>query len=259
MPQLKGPLLELGFPEYTQRTPSPASLQDLEAYIGEVVVAANSTLGMVRIALLIDEIDEALDFPWTGSLFGNLRSLVYDGDMRDFVRLILAGSERYIDVDAQGSPLSNAITGIYLEPFTEDAARELVSRAIGISPNVADEIIRQSGGHPFIIQYILHYLFETNVSSATIENVHDEVRRFLYERSADLEGWWRGIGENGQRVYSILGQSADWLTIADVIQVANDLDLQADRGLKALCSHGLVIHDGTYRKYCISGQLYFRD
>src|SRR6266581_3258292 len=230
MPWLKGPLLELGFSEYIQRTPSSASLQDLEAYIEKVVVAAHSTLGMIRFALLIDEIDEALDFPWTGSLFGNLRSLVYDGDVKDFVRLVLAGSERYIDVDAQGSPLSNAITGIYLEPFTEDATRELASRAPGISPNVAEEIIWQSGGHPFIIQHILHHLFKTNVSSATIESVRGEVRRFLYERSSDLEGWWRGIGENGRRVYSILQQSADWVTLADVIHAANDLDLQADHG-----------------------------
>ena len=105
------------------------------------------------------------------------------------------------------------LLAFHLELFTEDAARELVSRAIGISSNVADEIIWQSGGHPFIIQYILHYLFNTNVSSATIENVHGEIRRFLYKRSGDLEGWWSGIGENGQRVYRILQQSGDWLTL----------------------------------------------
>ncbi len=254
----KGPLLELGFPEYTQSTPLPASLQDLEAYIEKVVVAAHSTIGMVRFALLIDEIDEALNFPWTGLLFGNLRSLVYDGDLKDYVRIVLAGSERYMDIDAQGSPLSNAITGMYLEPFTEDAARGLVGLAIGISAHVTDEIIWQSGGHPFIMQHILHYLFKTNVSLATIESVHGEVRRFFHDRSTDLEGWWRGIGENGQRVYRILSQSADWLTLADVIQIAKDLELQADRGLKALCSHGLVIHDGTYQQYRINGQL-FRD
>ena len=111
VPVLRGPLLELGLPEYIQITPSPASLQELEAYIEKVVATAHSTIGMLRFAMLIDEIDEALDLPWTRSLFGNLRSLVYDGDMKDFVRLVLAGSERYVDIDAQGSPLSNAITG----------------------------------------------------------------------------------------------------------------------------------------------------
>ncbi len=259
IPLLKGPLLELDLPEYTQKTHSSANLQELEIAIEEIVAAAHSVLGILRVALLIDEIDVALDFPWTNLLFGNLRSLIYDGDMKNFVRLVLAGSGRYMDIDAQGSPLSNAITGCFLEPFTEDEAHELVNRAREITREVADEIIRQSGGHPFIMQHMLHYLVKAGImSSTTVDSVHAEVRRFLYDRSYDLDSWWEGIGEDGRRVYCILRQITDWVAITDLIKMANDLNLQVDHGLKALCNHGLVIHDGTYKKYTISGQM-FRD
>jgi hypothetical protein len=255
-PLSSGPLLDLGMPEYTEITAPPANLQELEAAVEDIVLAAYQKVGMLRIALLIDEVDCALDFPWTGALFGMLRSLIYDGPVCDHVRLVLAGSGRYLDVGEKGSPLLNAIKPCFLESFTEDAVRELVDRAHNIPTAVADEVMQQGAGHPFILQHLLHYLVEGGIRSATNEAVNAEVRRFVHDRSADLEGWWYAIGEEGRRVYCILAQSADWMTHADLIQAANDQNFQPDRGLKALCYHGLIVHDGTYQKFHISGQLF---
>jgi hypothetical protein len=255
-PPFEGPLVELGLAEYTERNPSPASLQDFEAVIRDVVIAAFQQIGNLRVALLIDEIDCALDFDWTGTLFGMLRSLVYDGPVCDYVRLVLAGSGRYLNVDETGSPLLNAIKTHFMEPFTQDWAQELTNRAVGISADVANEVIRQGGGHPFILQYLLHHLVESGTVSGTAKEVRDLVNQFTNDRSFDLEGWWYAIGKDGRLVYSLLAQAADWMTHAELSQAANDPELWPDRGSKALCYHGLASHDGTFQRHCINGQLF---
>lgn len=254
----EGPILELDLPEYTQRKPHHSELDELEDCIEELVSAAYCKIGLLRIALIVDEMDCVLDFPWTGLLFGLLRSLIYDGRVRDYVRLVLAGSGRYLDVDERGSPLLNAVKACYLEAFTEDEISELVRRAPDIPRDILVEVTQQGGGHPFILQHLLHYLVEGIPPSPTSEDVQAEVRRFVHDRSADLEGWWYAIGEDGRRIYFLLADSGTWMSQAELSQAAEDPYLQVDRGLKALCYHGLIVHDGKYQRYRISGDL-FRD
>jgi hypothetical protein len=258
MPLSKGPLLELDIPEYTEATPPSANLQELETAIETIVQVAYPKIGILRIVLLIDEIDCVLDFPWTGNLFGMLRSLIYDGPVCDYVRLVLAGSGRYLDVDEKGSPLLNATKTYFLESFAKDAASELINRAPNIPAAVADQVLQLGAGHPFILQHLLHYLVENGIESATKETVDAEIRRFEHDRNPDLEGWWYAIGEDGRRVYCILAQASDWMSHADLVQATKTPSLQPDRGLKALCYHGLVVHDGTYQEFRAVGQL-FRD
>jgi hypothetical protein len=251
-----GRLLDIGLPEYSANNSTPASLQDLEATITEIIAHAYERLGDTRIVLLIDEMDVALGFPWTSLFFGNLRSLIYDSQVKDFVRLALAGSGRFLEAGETGSQLFNAIKACFIDPFSEHGVRELLARAQGIAPEVAQEVMRQGGGHPFIIQHILYYLFQAGMERATVESVSAEVRRFTHDRSADLAGWWNAIGTDGQRVYCILRQFDDWRTIADVMREVNDPGVEADAGLKALCYHGVVTHDGTYNQYRIEGRLF---
>jgi hypothetical protein len=245
-------------PPYSEHNAKPATLQDLEAAIEQVVTAAYATLGLARVVFLIDEMDEVLEMPWTPSFFGNLRSLIYDGPVRDFVRLVVAGSGRYLDVDEKGSQLFNAIKPLFLDPLSKDGIEELILRAGKVEPRVAAEVVNQAGGHPFILQHILYHLFERGIEGAALEDVGTEVRRFIFDRGGDLSGWWNAIGEDGRRVYCSLRKSKDWKTVPDLMEESNDLELQADRGFKALCYHGVVMHDGTYQKYRFNGQL-FRD
>ena len=47
--------------------------------------------------LTVDEIDEVLDQTWTKMLFDQLRALIYSGDLRNRIRLVIAGSRRFLD------------------------------------------------------------------------------------------------------------------------------------------------------------------
>jgi hypothetical protein len=254
-----GPVVELGLPDYTQRETTPMSLQGLEGVIEEIVVAAdNQGLDSIRIALLVDEIELALGYTWTPELFGNLRSLIYDSDMKRFVSLVLAGSGRYLGVDEKGSPLFNALKGCFLEALDDDGIAALISRASGLDAAVAQAVTQQCGGHPFILQHMLYYLMEQGPATVTLDSVQSEVNHFRLDRLVDLETWWDDIGTDGQRIYGILRWAGDWMTVPEILQAAPWPDLQVERGLRELRCHSFVIHDGTFQKYRLSGEL-FRD
>ena len=102
-PPFSGQPTVLNGPLYSEHNAKPAILQDLEAAIEQVITTAYTSLGLARVVFLIDEMDEVLEMPWTSTLFGNLRSVIYDGPVRDFVRLVVAGSGRYLEVDEKTS------------------------------------------------------------------------------------------------------------------------------------------------------------
>ena len=187
-----------------------------------------------------------------------LRSLIYDSNIRNHIRIVMAGSGHLLDLHKSGSPLHNASKTYFLEAFEEEAARVLINQAPGIPKPIADEIFNQCGGHPFILQHILHYIAEGEISSVTKDTIGSEIRRFIHDRHSDLEGWWYALGDDGQQIYYILATSTSWMTHADIIQTANNSTLHINLGLDALCYHGFAIHDGTYKKFSLSGLL-FRD
>jgi hypothetical protein len=102
----------------------------------------------------------------------------------------------------------------------------------------------------------LYYLVERSIGQATSALIRAEVRHFIDDRSQELKDWWQAIGEEGQRVYCVLRQAGDWMLLQDVVRAINDPGVAVDDALKALRYHGIVIHDGTYEHFRISGQLF---
>jgi hypothetical protein len=253
----KGRVIELSLHPYSATNASDATLGDLESDIDAVVRAASEAgLGLLRVALLIDEIDAVLDYPWTDEVFSKLRSLIYDGPVSDVTRLVLAGSGRYLSLSPKDSPLMNAVKPYFLRAFDALSMQALAARAPEIPAELLNEITRQTGGHIFIAQHILHYLFAKGLAQVTAADVANEVNRFRYDRLSDLEKWWYGVGEDGRSAYIVLAETMNWMTHAEVTQAVNFPDFQADRGLNALCFHGLAVDDGTYQRFRASGQLF---
>jgi hypothetical protein len=93
-------------------------------------------------------------------------------------------------------------------------------------------------------------------SKATVQSVMGLVNKFIHEREADLEQWNIDIGESGQHTYKILVGSTNWLTETQIRQRINMPDPKVGHGLTCLCYHGLAIHNGTWSKYRLSGQLF---
>jgi hypothetical protein len=236
-------------------TPSRVTLQDFEQLVLKIVTARATPL---RVALLIDEMDSALDSPAVEALFGNLRSLVSTGRVSDHVRLIAAGVGRFRELDGKDSPLVNVLTPLFLEPFDEPSARALIARVDGLDVGVSEALIRAAGGHPFILQFLLHHLFRRGVTSVTPAVLQETALKFMQDRRPDLEGWWQAVGSEGQTSYAVLARTSRWTSVGEVVQALESAPARVKRGLEALWFHGLVLQRNGHREYSVGGEL-FRD
>jgi hypothetical protein len=233
------------------------SLRDFEEALGYVLDQLDAPGEPVRLVLLLDEMDETLDQPWTEALYDQLRALIYSGELRDRVRLVLAGSRRFLDqVSQRGSPLWNILKLRYLQTFDEAGFQQLAARAEGLPDDAAQAVWRQSGGHPFLAQYLLHHLWESGITEADAAAVDRLVSRFTHERFADLDGWARAVEVVGLHAYGILATAPDWVEEREIMRAVDDPALYVKRGLSALCYHGLAIHDGGWENYRRAGDLF---
>ena len=213
-----------------------------------------------RLVLLLDELDAMVNYRWAETLFNQLRALVYDGPLAARLRIVIAGSERIIQVRQSGSPLLNAVKSAHLEVLDEDALRQLIAKGGQPPEDTAVAVITQSGGHPFIAQYLLHHIWndQHGLNHATPEQVSRAVRRLREERALDLRGWWEAIGANGQAAYRALIAQPDWVDERVLTRQLGRHGLALDQALAALCYHGLAVRDASRSRYRIAGAL-FRD
>lgn len=234
------------------------SFYDFEEVLDDLAGCFRRQCGPLRLVLLLDEVEATARFPWCETLFNQLRSLVYDGPLADTVRLVLTGSARVVHVRHEGSPLLNAVKIVHLASFPEAAMDELLARGGAISADAAQEVKAQSGGHPFIAQYLLHHLWDGGLAQATVNQVRRVAQRMRQERAADLRGWWEAVGEAGRQAYRLLAGSEGWMDESTLLAQIAGAAGPLDQGLAALCYHGLAVRDESGRRYRVAGAL-FRD
>ena len=158
----------------------------------------------LRLILLLDEVESVIPHPWSQSLFNQLRSLIYDSPLADTVKLVLTGSAQVVQVREEGSPLLNAVKIVHLEPLPQSSVCELATRGGRLDTQVAEAVFLQSGGHPFIAQYLLHYLWAMGFHEATVPDTERFARQMRQIRSGDFHDWWMSVGDGGRQAYVTL-------------------------------------------------------
>ena len=209
------------------------------------------------LTFLIDEVEVILEEDWTERIFSQLRYLIYASPLSRYVRCVLAGSAEIIAAREQGSPLLNVLRITYLEALDNKDIGEIIDRADNITQDIIDAVLEQCGGHPFLAQYIIHFVWESQHSQTAIA-VPAIVGRFYRDRRGDLEQWQADLGEVGLIVYHILAHADTWLTEPQVKRQVNDVHIipKVGAALVNLCYHGLVRHNGTWSKYRVAGLLF---
>ncbi len=264
-PRQRGPHLPLELDDalldrlYPSDRPSD-SLDAFKQVIGDVIDRAFDAYGPLCLVLLLDEVEEALDRPWTETLFNQLRALIYSSALVESLRLVIAGDDRVLKVRAQGSPLLNMLEPEYLAVLDEADTHQIIARAAGVPPAVADAVVRQSGGHPYLTQALMHELWEKDLTRATPESVEAVVHQLTFERRGILENWYNAIGPAGRVTYAVLAQASDgaWLSVEEVKAQVTDRSIAVPEGLTNLCYHGFAAHDDAWHHYRCAGTL-FRD
>jgi hypothetical protein len=232
---------------------------EFEDMLDRLALFVEEQRGPLRLALLLDEVEAMIHYHWSETLFNQLRALIYDGFLSNTVKLVLAGSAGFIKTQ-EGSPLWNAIKIKYLELLSTDALTELIAKGGALSVDVAVAIQEQSGGHPFIAQYLLHYLWDDQdaLSQATVTQTMQIAQQMHQDQLDDLQGWWEAIGEDGRRVYVLLANTQGEVEDHTLLTKQLDLSQPLDRALRSLRYHGLVARSDDRQRYRIAGRL-FRD
>ena len=163
-----------------------------------------SRWGPVRIVLLIDETEEILDRSWRHILFNKLRWLTYDNRRTNkLLKIVMTGSSGfYTDVNQKSSPLWGVLKPEFLEAFADEVALQLIQEPCDdqLPEASAQLLVRLSGGHPFIIQYIMHELWVQGIATSQSGRVRQVADRFKSENWKHLEQWKQDIGKTGQQV-----------------------------------------------------------
>jgi hypothetical protein len=233
------------------------SLDHFANILEEVIMLFEETYGSLRPVFLLDETEEILEQSWTEEIFSQLRSLIYVGKLRDNMRCVITGSSKIIDVREKGSPLFNILSVVYLEAIDDDTLREIIAWANNVPEDFAQAVLQQSGGHPYLAQFLMHHAWDSLHKGET-PPISALINRFRSEAHGSLEQWQTDLGRAGLIAYQILADADSWLTEAQVKQHVQDESLIAHIGpaLINLCYHGLVRQRGTWYEYRITGQLF---
>ncbi len=235
--------------------------QDFEDAIGYIMDQLDTPTAPTRLILMLDEIGKSFDQPWTDDLYNQSRALICSSDVQTRIRLVLTGSQRFLEQRTiDNVSLCDVLKLHYMELFDQAGIAQLVARADGLSAETTAAVWRQSGGHPFLAQYLLYNLWEqreqTGIHHAETAMIDRLASGFLHKRVFEMEGWANAVGTTGLSVYKVLSEASDWVTEEQIIASVNEPAQQIERSLLGLCCHGLAIHDEDWTHYKYTGELF---
>jgi len=236
------------------------SVQVFEEGLGYILEQMAMHALPVRLVVLLDGVDSSLGQPWTEALYSQTRALLCSSDLRNHLRVVITSSQRLLDGAMNNIPLFDVLNLHYFEPLDQASFNQLLAQAADLPPALAARIWQQSGGHPFLAQYLLSHLWEqTQLSSmqdATVELIDQMTARFLATRGFEFEGWAHTLGESALAVYRLLDTTTEWMAEEQIIIQADMPAPHIKRGLLALCCQGLVEHNEVWSHYRYSGDLF---
>lgn len=214
----------------------------------------------VRLVMLVDEAEALLAAPWGDDLRPNLRNLLSNSSVVDSLALVMSGASTFYDqVSDKDSPLENILTRYSLTNLAREQALALACVPNGslLPADAADQVLLQSGGHPCLIQFIMHELWP-DLPDVTAENVQ-EVAATFSERLNHFQHWTAVLSPLAHQVYRWLiecRRSALYGEVRRALTAPSGSDLQ--QALDALVYHGVVHIQGRGRKtgYVVAGEMY---
>lgn len=246
-----------------QKLFDPEIIEDeaFPSFVGvlESIVRAVSDL---KIVVMIDEVDELQLCEWSRLFFNNLRHLVsihHLGTNKNVTVIISGTLAIYSLYKVAGSPFLNVIAGTKtLKLLSPVESAELINEPTRnqLDQAVVEYIHQQTGGHPFLIQYLMHHLceqFTADLKSIRQPDVDEVVEKFLDERS-DFKNWVSDFTAAHKEVYGLIAGKDGGAEKLEIIRTVGDAD-QANTALDLLTHIG-VIREPQKNTYVIGGQMF---
>ncbi len=225
-------------PQISEEQAFPAFQETLETIVRTVSQD-------LRIVIMIDEVDELQRHEWSKSFFNNLRHLISQSSLQRNVSMLIAGTLAiYSLYNVAGSPFLNVISGTKkLRLLTLDEASHLINMPTGgkLKPEITETIYAQTGGHPFLIQYIMKNLCDDlgdSLAGANRQNIEHIVDKFLGERQ-DFSNWASKFKTNDKSAYALISGRGTPVRKVELVQAIGNAEAAND-SLELLAHLGLI-------------------
>ena len=217
-----------------------------------------------RIVIMIDEVDELSRYEWSHSFFNNLRHLISQTSVGDRIAVVIAGTLAIRSLyEVAGSPFLNVIQGTKtLDLLSRGETEELVGRPTGyrLHPPLVRSIFFETGGHPFLVQYLMKHLcaqYGEALEKATERDLNVVVERYFDERT-DFDAWVSDFTDTEQRIYDVIVSSPDGSTRAEMVRALGD-PKQVNYAIKMLVHIGVIREErSNSNRYIVGGDMFRR-
>ena len=217
-----------------------------------------------RIVIMIDEIDELSRYEWSHSFFNNLRHLIAQTTAGERMAIVIAGTLAIRALyEVAGSPFLNVIQGTKtLELLSRSETEELVGRPTGhqLDPAVVNAIFFETGGHPFLVQYLMKYLclqFGDELKRATERDMKAVVERYFDERT-DFDTWVSTFTDVERKAYDMIASTPRGATKAEIVRAIGE-PKKVNYAIKLLVHIGVVREEPpNSNTYQVGGDMFRR-
>lgn len=196
----------------------------------------------LRVVLLIDELGRLMRREAGEVVTLQLRALHIVPAIEHILAYVITGSQRDLwRISKTGSPLQNILVIQRLHVFDEEQSLELINKPTEgqVPPEVAEQVCLESGGHPFLLQYLMSVLCEhENLRQLTAEDVLQATRRFSQQRR-DFQHWWEGLGEPDRIVYGTFYREKR-RTVEELSRMMLSVPSPAGEGRKTVLDTGML-------------------
>ena len=217
-----------------------------------------------RIVVMIDEVDELSRYEWSHSFFNNLRHLISQTTAGERIAIVIAGTLAIRSLyEVAGSPFLNVIQGTKtLELLSRAETEELIGRPTNnqLDPSLVSQIFFETGGHPFLTQYLMKGLclrFDDRLNAATESDLQTLVEAYFRERT-DFDNWVADFADNERRTYWLIAESKQAVTRAELIREIGD-PMKVSHAIRMLIHIGVVREERpNSNRYLVGGDMFRR-
>jgi predicted transcriptional regulator len=230
-----------------------------DEWLGEWVIRVVEKMKCLRLILLIDEFDSFREYEWRHIFFNNLRALIHNSPgISEKLSIVVTGGRAMQDMrNSPGSPLANVLTWKYLSLLNEEDTKRLVHEPTAgrFHSSVGETVWKNTGGHPFIAQYLMYHLCIWNEEGMSVEEALKRAEcKFIEEHDIVFKQWWFDHLEESERdIYRILQKKKN----TNVIEISQEMGCKigmAREYLRTLSYIGLVQRKGD--GYTIAGEMF---
>lgn len=216
-----------------------------------------------RVIILFDEIEPITTYDWSPGFWAHWRALLSNTPgLQEHFTVVFAGARELANLRHDiGSPLADILQWRNLHCLESEDAYDLMQQPIerAWSTPFLDLVYQETGGHPFLLQYIMQYVCNSSNDTDELarQAVERAVNKFNQERSWQFGEWWRRYcTDMAQHVYHRLPDDGTTLPLRELTREFGSTE--ANEALEILQHVGLVAGQDEGYAFRYAGEMFRR-